>query len=169
MAISTGGGGETPMSDINTTPLVDVMLVLLIIFLIAVPVAIQTIEKLEIPVFESTESKDKVENLLLTVSTTDENGVSAGEPGFAGASRNGQCRVYFGNVTPVTSEELYDQAFERLDAIVQRAGGPDAIMDDPEKIDPSVNVFLDRKLPTTLVNEGLTCWARMPGNAPWKK
>ena len=98
MAISTGGGGDTPMSDINTTPLVDVMLVLLIIFLIAVPVAIQTIEKLEIPVFESVESKDKVENLLLTVSTTDDNGVSAGEPGFAGASRSGECRVYFGNV-----------------------------------------------------------------------
>ena len=71
MAISTGGGDDTPMSDINTTPLVDVMLVLLIIFLIAVPVAIQTIEKLKIPVFESLESKDKVENLLLTVSTTD--------------------------------------------------------------------------------------------------
>jgi biopolymer transport protein ExbD len=71
MAISTGGGGdETPMSDINTTPLVDVMLVLLIIFLIAVPVAIQTIEKLRIPIIESSESKDKVENLLLTVSTT---------------------------------------------------------------------------------------------------
>jgi len=71
MAISMSGGAETPMSDINTTPLVDVMLVLLIIFLIAVPVAIQTIEKLEIPVLESIESKDKVENLLLTVSTTD--------------------------------------------------------------------------------------------------
>ena len=139
MAISTGGGAETPMSDINTTPLVDVMLVLLIIFLIAVPVAIQTIEKLEIPVFESVESKDKVENLLLTVSTTDENGVAAGEPGFAGASRNGECRVYFGNVSPVTSEELYDQAFERLDAIVQRAGGPDVIMNDPEKI-PQVHI-----------------------------
>jgi biopolymer transport protein ExbD len=38
----------TPMSDINTTPLVDVMLVLLIIFLIAVPVAIQTI-KVQLP------------------------------------------------------------------------------------------------------------------------
>ncbi len=36
-------GEETPMSDINTTPLVDVMLVLLIIFLITVPVVIQTI------------------------------------------------------------------------------------------------------------------------------
>jgi biopolymer transport protein ExbD len=42
MAISTGASPETPMSEINTTPLVDVMLVLLIIFLIAVPVAIQT-------------------------------------------------------------------------------------------------------------------------------
>ena len=80
MAISTGGGEGTPMSDINTTPLVDVMLVLLIIFLIAVPVAIQTIEKLEIPIMESIESKDKVENLLLTVSTTDDGGLSAGEP-----------------------------------------------------------------------------------------
>ena len=131
MAISTGGGGDTPMSDINTTPLVDVMLVLLIIFLIAVPVAIQTIEKLEIPVFESVESKNKVENLLLTVSTTDAAGRSAGEPGFEGASRVGECRVYFNNITPVTSEQLYDQAFTRLDNIVTAAGGPEAIMEDP--------------------------------------
>ncbi len=146
MAISMGGGGETPMSDINTTPLVDVMLVLLIIFLIAVPVAIQTIEKLEIPVFESVESKDKVENLLLTVSTTDDAGLSAGEPGFAGASRSGQCRVYFNNITPVTSEELYDMAFKRLDAIVQRAGGPEALMADPEQI-PQVHIRGDVNAP----------------------
>lgn len=146
MAISTGGGGDTPMSDINTTPLVDVMLVLLIIFLIAVPVAIQTIEKLEIPVFESIESDDKVENLLLTVSTTDAAGRSAGEPGFDGAARNGECRVYFNNITPVTSEELYDQAFARLDAIVQRAGGPEAIMQDPDQI-PQVHIRGDVNAP----------------------
>lgn len=150
MAISTGGGVETPMSDINTTPLVDVMLVLLIIFLIAVPVAIQTIEKLKIPVFESVESKDKVENLLLTVSTTDDAGRSAGDPGFAGASRNGQCRVYFNNVTPVTSEELYNQAFERLDAIVQRAGGAEAIKQDPERI-PQVHIRGDVNAPWACV------------------
>ena len=95
MAISVGGSAEErPMSDINTTPLVDVMLVLLIIFLIAVPVAIQTIEKLKIPVFVSVESKDKVENLLLTVTTTDAAGRSAGDPGYEGANRGGQCRVY---------------------------------------------------------------------------
>ncbi|KPP94155.1 biopolymer transporter ExbD [Erythrobacter sp. HL-111] len=145
MAISMGGG-ETPMSDINTTPLVDVMLVLLIIFLIAVPVAIQTIEKLEIPIFEATESKDKVENLLLTVSTTDQAGRSAGEPGFAGASRTGDCRVYFNNITPVSSEELYDRAFNRLDRIVTRAGGPEAVMQDPDAI-PQVHIRGDVNAP----------------------
>ncbi|MFN4037905.1 MAG: ExbD/TolR family protein [Erythrobacter sp.] len=146
MAISTGGGGETPMSDINTTPLVDVMLVLLIIFLIAVPVAIQTIEKLEIPVFSSVESKNKVENLLLTISTTDAGGRSAGEPGFEGAFRGGECRVYFNNITPVTSEELYDRAFTRLDNIVTRAGGPEAIMEDPDQI-PQVHIRADVNAP----------------------
>lgn len=147
MAISTGGGGDdTPMSDINTTPLVDVMLVLLIIFLIAVPVAIQTIEKLRIPIIVSVESKDKVENLLLTVSTTDAGGRSAGEPGFEGASRNGDCRVYFGNVTPVTSEELRDRAFKRLDSIVKRAGGPEALMQNPDLI-PQVHIRGDVNAP----------------------
>ena len=147
MAISGGGGDmETPMSDINTTPLVDVMLVLLIIFLIAVPVAIQTIDQLQIPIIESTESKDKIENLLLTVSTTDNAGRSAGEPGYTGASRDGECRVYFNNTTPVDSEELYDQAFNRLDAIVQRAGGPEQIMADPELI-PQVHIRGDIDAP----------------------
>lgn len=147
MAISMGGdGGDTPMSNINTTPLVDVMLVLLIIFLIAVPVAIQTIERLQIPVFESLESKDKVENLLLTVTTTDEAGRSAGEPGYQGASRNGECRIYFNNITPVNSQELYDQAFQRLDRIVQREGGIEAIRNDPERI-PQVHIRGDVNAP----------------------
>ena len=36
MAFSTGGN-KGPMADINVTPLVDVMLVLLIIFMVAAP------------------------------------------------------------------------------------------------------------------------------------
>ena len=148
MAISVGGAGgeEKPMSDINTTPLVDVMLVLLIIFLIAVPIAIQTIEKLKIPTFESLESKDKVENLLLTVTTTDAGGRSAGDPGFEGANRGGECRIYFNNVTAVDSVELRDLAFKRLDAIVKRAGGPEVLRDNPEKI-PQVHLRGDVEAP----------------------
>jgi biopolymer transport protein ExbD len=147
MAIQVGGE-ERPMSDINTTPLVDVMLVLLIIFLIAVPVAIQTIEELEIPIFESVESKDKVENLLLTVSTTDEAGRTPAtvNTGFTGAYRSGECRVFFNNTTLVDSTELYDQAFNRLDAIVKRAGGPEALMANPELI-PQVHIRADVNTP----------------------
>jgi len=148
MAISVGGAGgeERPMSDINTTPLVDVMLVLLIIFLIAVPVAIQQIQKLKIPVMVSTESKDKVENLLLAVATTDGAGRSAGDPGYEGSARTGECRIYFNNITPVTSDELRDMAFKRLDAIVKRAGGAEALRADPEKV-PQVHIRADVNAP----------------------
>ena len=146
MAVAVGGSDETPMSDINTTPLVDVMLVLLIIFLIAVPIAIQTIEKLKIPILVSAESKDKVENLLLTVSTTDQGGRSPGQEGYTGPSRYGECRIYFNNITPVNSEELRDQAFKRLDAIVKREGGIDVIKNNPEKI-PQVHIRGDINAP----------------------
>ncbi len=147
MAIAMPGGGEeTPMSDINTTPLVDVMLVLLIIFLIAIPVAIQTIEKLRVPIMVSKESKDKVENLLLSVTTTDPSGRSPGDDGYQGSSRFGQCRVYFNNMTPVSSNELYDQAFKRLDSIVKREGGIEAIMRNPEII-PQVHIRADINTP----------------------
>lgn len=147
MAISMGGGGEEkPMSEINTTPLVDVMLVLLIIFLIAVPVAIQTIQKLKIPVLATSESKDKVENLLLTVSTTDAAGRSAGDPGFEGANLGGECRIYFNNITPVNSTELQEMAYKRLDSIIKRAGGPEALKDNPELI-PQVHIRGDVAAP----------------------
>ncbi|RYZ74002.1 MAG: biopolymer transporter ExbD [Lysobacteraceae bacterium] len=38
MAFTTGSGRGQPMADINVTPLVDVMLVLLIIFIVTAPV-----------------------------------------------------------------------------------------------------------------------------------
>mgnify|MGYP000916989343 CR=1 FL=1 len=161
MAMSVGGAGgdEKPMADINTTPLVDVMLVLLIIFLIAVPVAIQTIQKLKIPIMVSQESKDKVENLLLTVTTTDGAGRSAGEPGYEGASRYGECRIYFNNITPVTSEELRDQAFKRLDAIVKREGGPEALKDNPDKV-PQVHIRGDKNVRYEFVAQAMAAAQR---------
>ncbi|WP_202392900.1 ExbD/TolR family protein [Alteraurantiacibacter buctensis] len=149
MAIALGGDGdEKPMSDINTTPLVDVMLVLLIIFIIAVPVAIQTVEELKIPIIRSIESDNKVENLLITITTTDDAGLEPGftDTAYAGASRNGECRVFFNNVTPVDSQELYDKAFQRLDQLVKRAGGAEAMMANPDLI-PQVHIRGDVNAP----------------------
>ncbi len=49
MAVSLGGGGsDAPMSEINVTPLVDVMLVLLVIFIVTAPLLAQAIS-VELP------------------------------------------------------------------------------------------------------------------------
>ncbi len=49
MAMSSGGGAEgDPMMDINTTPLIDVMLVLLIMFIITIPIQTHAV-KLDLP------------------------------------------------------------------------------------------------------------------------
>ncbi|OYU15233.1 MAG: biopolymer transporter ExbD [Alphaproteobacteria bacterium PA4] len=50
MAISMGGGGgsDAPMNDMNTTPLIDVMLVLLIMFIITIPPQTHAV-KLDLP------------------------------------------------------------------------------------------------------------------------
>ncbi len=68
MAMNVGGAdGEMDInSTINTTPLVDVMLVLLIIFLITIPVVTKTVP-VNIPVASNTATKTKPENINLTI------------------------------------------------------------------------------------------------------
>jgi len=63
----SGDGEEEVNSTINTTPLVDVMLVLLIIFLITIPVVTQSIT-LELPKEKNVVTVTKPENILLAVS-----------------------------------------------------------------------------------------------------
>jgi biopolymer transport protein ExbD len=58
---------EQMNSTINTTPLVDVMLVLLIIFLITIPVVTQSIQ-LTLPKERNVPTQTKPENILLAVS-----------------------------------------------------------------------------------------------------
>jgi biopolymer transport protein ExbD len=69
MSISTGGGpgeDEEPISTINTTPLVDVMLVLLIIFLITVPVITQSVN-VELPKAANIPTQTKPENINIAI------------------------------------------------------------------------------------------------------
>ena len=54
------------MATINTTPLVDVMLVMLIIFLITVPVVIKTVP-LELPTADNIATVTKPENIVIAV------------------------------------------------------------------------------------------------------
>jgi len=148
MAISTGGGGDdTPMSDINTTPLVDVMLVLLIIFLIAIPVVIQTV-KLELPVVAFEPTQTKAENVLLAVTATDAAGRDPGDPNYAGAYSGGNCRVYW-NTTPIDSTELIDKAAKKLKAEIDALGGEEAIragLVEPDQM-PEVHIRGDVNTP----------------------
>jgi biopolymer transport protein ExbD len=58
---------DETISTINTTPLVDVMLVLLIIFLITIPVVTQSIQ-LTLPKEKNVPTQTKPENILLAVS-----------------------------------------------------------------------------------------------------
>jgi biopolymer transport protein ExbD len=68
MNVSSGdmGDDEKPMSDINTTPLVDVMLVLLIIFLITIPVITQSV-KVDLPKAANIPTQTKPENVNIAV------------------------------------------------------------------------------------------------------
>ena len=98
-------GSESPMTEINTTPLVDVMLVLLIIFLITVPVAIQTVP-LTLPIVTNLPTTTKPENMLLSV--------------------DGNCDTYVGQTKVDSKQELLDRAVKHLKddiARQEKAGG----------------------------------------------
>ncbi len=112
MSMSVGPaeeGDDVPMSDINTTPLVDVMLVLLIIFLITIPVVIQTVP-VQLPSVVNEVTQTKRENISLTVR----------------GGADGGCEVYW-QLTRVTNEELLDRAVKKLEEEIKRAGGVDNI------------------------------------------
>jgi biopolymer transport protein ExbD len=108
----SGDGEDTPMSDINTTPLVDVMLVMLIIFLITVPVVLQSVP-VRLPKVEYEPTITKPENVNLTVK----------------AGPGGVCEVYW-NLTKVNSAELLQRAADELTARVAAVGGAQNITEE---------------------------------------
>jgi len=103
---------EVEMSDINVTPLVDVMLVLLIIFLIAVPVVLQTVP-VQLPKVRYEATTTKPENVNLSVK----------------AGPGGECEVYW-NLTRVNSQELLDRAVKKLEDQIAAVGGVENLTEE---------------------------------------
>jgi biopolymer transport protein ExbD len=66
MAMSSSNSEGDVLSDINVTPLVDVMLVLLIIFIITVPVALKQI-KVNLPKASNLPTQTKPEDVTVAV------------------------------------------------------------------------------------------------------
>ena len=66
MQVGDSGGEESFNSTINTTPLVDVMLVLLIIFLITIPVVNESIQ-IKLPEDYNQALQTKPENIVIAV------------------------------------------------------------------------------------------------------
>ncbi len=66
MNIQADGGGDAPMAAINVTPMVDVMLVILIIFLITVPVITKTV-RLDLPIASNIPTVTTPENITVAV------------------------------------------------------------------------------------------------------
>ena len=113
MAMSVGPSDEddAPMADINTTPLVDVMLVLLIIFLITVPVAIQTVP-LTLPKVSSTATTTKPENVLIAVNNSGD--------------------LFWGVQRLDSKQELFDKAVTYLRAEIKRQEAAGIPLELPE-------------------------------------
>lgn len=101
MSVSSGDadGEDEINSTINTTPLVDIMLVLLIIFLITIPVVIKSVP-ITLPVATNIVTITKPENITLAVD-------KAGN--------------YYWNDAPVTNDEL----LERLKDVAVKVPQPE--------------------------------------------
>ena len=103
---------DAAISDINVVPLADTMLVMLIIFLITVPVVIETVP-VQLPSVLYQPTTTKPENVSLSVR----------------AGPGGECEVYW-NLTKVSSEELLDRAVKKLEQEIENAGGVENLTEE---------------------------------------
>jgi biopolymer transport protein TolR len=128
MAASTGGAGRQTLTEINVTPLVDVMLVLLIIFMVTAPLIQQGVD-VNLPEARAKPVDAEEQKLVLSI--------KADKTLYLGTSEDA-ARVPFerleeklrGNTRAMKDKELYLHADKALPygfvvdvmATVQRAG-----------------------------------------------
>lgn len=125
MSVKQDSDEEEAMSEINVTPLVDVMLVLLIIFLITIPVVKQT-QPVSLPKVQNIETQPKPENIHLSI--TESGDIFEGLRRFSGP---GELREYIGGrarEVPQPEVHIRADAMTRFESVgraimaVQRGG-----------------------------------------------
>jgi len=67
MAMSMGGSGDGVFGDINITPLTDIFLVLLIIFMVTTSVTIESAAHVDLPKAEQQQPTDKPKGIIVTL------------------------------------------------------------------------------------------------------
>ena len=128
MAIGTSGSGRQTLTEINVTPLVDVMLVLLIIFMVTAPLIQQGVE-VNLPEARAEPVKAEEEKLVLSVKADRASGSArpTSRPGSSSTSSRTSSRPTRGSRS---DKEVYLMADKNLPygfvvevmAVLQRAG-----------------------------------------------
>lgn len=72
MAIPTAGDDDAVMAEMNVTPLVDVMLVLLVIFIITAPLIVPQSMKIVLPKTQAVAQQDLAKNTSLVINAQGE-------------------------------------------------------------------------------------------------
>jgi biopolymer transport protein ExbD len=111
MTVGQEADDDSPMSAINVVPLVDVMLVMLIIFILTVPVVIQTVP-LRLPEVNSTPTTTKPENVLISVDNSGD--------------------IYWGIQKMGSKQELFDKAVGHLKKEIDRQKAAGLPLELPE-------------------------------------
>ena len=122
MAMSGGKDDGSPMMEMNTTPLIDVMLVLLIMFIITIPVATHSVD-IDLPIPSEQENLPEIDPIKnkIVLSPTDEilwNGEVISEGGLVANLNNSK------NIVPEPELQFepealasYDKSLRVLDLI----------------------------------------------------
>jgi biopolymer transport protein ExbD len=119
MAIQMGSSGRTEVSDINVTPMIDVLLVLLVIFMIVQPLLQKAID-VQLPKEERTQNADQFPRIVLEMAADGTMNINQ-QPVTASALEAKLREIYTGRddrvlFIKVADDVVYEKVIKAMDA-----------------------------------------------------